>query len=175
MRVPVLLAIFLAAGVSVGAAQHSPYSGDTDREIKALSADEIEGYLGGHGMGFARVAELNHHPGPKHVLELAEALSLTAEQRTQTEAIFADMHRKATELGRRLVDTERELDRLFASGDANEADVRDLIARAGDLEAGLRFAHVEAHLKMKRALTPDQVARYDALRGYERHDGHGHN
>ena len=40
----------------------SPYSGQETREIKAVSKDEITGYLSGDGMGFAKAAELNHYP-----------------------------------------------------------------------------------------------------------------
>jgi hypothetical protein len=54
----------------VSLSQQSPYAGQQFSEIKALYADEIQGYLSGSGMGFAEAAELNHYPGPKHVLEL---------------------------------------------------------------------------------------------------------
>jgi hypothetical protein len=47
---------------------------------------------------------------PKHVLELAGELDLTAEQRTQTQGLFASMQTKAVALGRQLVDEERKLD-----------------------------------------------------------------
>jgi len=51
---------------------HSPYAGQENRTIKALSQGEIKNFLSGAGMGFAKAAELNHYPGPKHVLELAD-------------------------------------------------------------------------------------------------------
>ena len=59
--------------VAVGGlqAQHSPYTGLEERDIKALSAEQVAGYLAGDGMGFALPAELNHYPGPKHVLDLS--------------------------------------------------------------------------------------------------------
>lgn len=47
-----------------------PYAGQETREIKALSPDEVAAHLEGRGMGFAKAAELNHYPGPKHVLDL---------------------------------------------------------------------------------------------------------
>ncbi len=72
IRFSVLLLGLLAWGAT--AAQDSPYTGMQQREIKALSAETVSGYLAGHGMGFAMVAELNSYPGPKHVLELAEQL-----------------------------------------------------------------------------------------------------
>ena len=58
---------------------HSPYAGQEKREIKALSQEDVEGYLTGQGMGFAKAAELNQYPGPKHVLELARELRLEKE------------------------------------------------------------------------------------------------
>jgi hypothetical protein len=36
---------------------HSPYAGQEKREIKALSHEDIEGYLAGEGMGFAKAGE----------------------------------------------------------------------------------------------------------------------
>ena len=90
----------------------SPYAGEEERDIKALSAEDVDAYLTGQGMGFAKAAELNGYAGPKHVLELASELELTAEQRTRTQALFASMQTKAVALGRQLVDEERKLDRL---------------------------------------------------------------
>lgn len=54
------------------ALQASPDAGQQHRQIKALSADEIQNYLAGKGAGMAKAAELNHYPGPTHVLELAD-------------------------------------------------------------------------------------------------------
>src|SRR5690606_34924677 len=108
-----LLAV--AAGAPCGRAQHvppSPYAGDVTRPIKALSGAEIDAYLTGAGMGLARAAELNHYPGPRHVLDLADSLDLSAEQREQTRAIFDAMQAQAISLGRELVARERSLDSL---------------------------------------------------------------
>ena len=57
---------------------------------QALSPEDIQGLLEGRGMGLAKAAELNSYPGPKHVLEMADALELTPEQR-------AEIARKAAE------------------------------------------------------------------------------
>jgi hypothetical protein len=65
----------------------SPYTGQEKREIKALSKKEIDGYISGDGMGFAKTAELNHYPGPRHVLDLADQLQLSvsnAKERRQS-------------------------------------------------------------------------------------------
>ena len=79
-RSPMHVAILwmVAAAVPLQAdAQQSPYAGLEDRPIKALSDEERNAYLNGAGMSLALAAELNGLPGPKHVLELAEELSLT--------------------------------------------------------------------------------------------------
>jgi hypothetical protein len=73
----------------------TPYAGQEQREIKALSAEEIEGYLSGSGMGLAKATELNHYPGPRHVLDLVVPLQLSEEQRQQTQAIFEAMRTEA--------------------------------------------------------------------------------
>jgi hypothetical protein len=58
----------------------SPYSGMETRSVKALS-EQIADLEAGRWMGLALAAELNGYPGPTHVLELAEALTLTSKQR----------------------------------------------------------------------------------------------
>ncbi len=57
----------------------SPYAGEQSRSIKSLSKEDVADYIDGKGMGFAKAAELNGYPGPKHVLELAEQLALLSE------------------------------------------------------------------------------------------------
>lgn len=150
----------------------SPYAGEEGREIKALSAEDIEAYLTGQGMGFAKAAELNGYAGPKHVLELAGELELTAEQRTRTQALFASMQTKAVALGRQLVDEERKLDRLFAGAGITQESLQQSVARIGALQADVRAAHLEAHLEQARILTPEQRAHYQRLRGYHSPGAH---
>ena len=157
--------LFLAISIAL-ANESSPYSGQQQREIKALSPQEVQDYLEGKGMGFAKAAELNHFPGPMHVLKLADKLQLTREQKAQTEQIYAAVQRETRTFGRVLVDKERELDRLFASGNIETVKLRLLVAEIGRLQAEVRKAHLQAHLEQKAILTPAQIAAYDELRGY---------
>jgi Spy/CpxP family protein refolding chaperone len=150
----------------------SPYAGEEGREIKALSGADVDAYLTGQGMGFAKAAELNGYAGPKHVLELASELDLTAEQRTRTQALFASMQTKAVALGRQLVDEERTLDRLFASTSITQDSLQESVARIGELQADVRAAHLEAHLEQAKILTPEQRAHYLRLRGYHASGAH---
>ena len=145
----------------------SPYAGEQKRAIKALSEGEIDGYVNGRGMGLARAAELNGYPGPMHVLELADELKLTREQRAKTQALQGTM-REAARIGKLIVSQERKLDALFAGGKATEAGVSALVREIGRLQAENRLVHLRAHVKMKQILSAAQVARYDQLRGYHR-------
>src|SRR5665213_3400327 len=79
----ILPLVVLAALVPfVAAAQTvSPYTGQEQRAIKSLSPDEVKAYLAGEGMGLAKAGELNHYPGPKHILAMADHLGLTPAQR----------------------------------------------------------------------------------------------
>jgi Spy/CpxP family protein refolding chaperone len=158
-------ALILAFPALPGAAQ-SPYVELKDREIKALDPSEVNGLTAGEGLGMALPAEMNGYPGPKHVLDMAAELSLTEAQVAKTQGAYDVMHEAAVRLGREIVDAERELDRLFASGRAGEAPVRKLSARLGDLRGQLRFTHLKAHLAMMKILSPAQVRRYSELRGY---------
>lgn len=161
---------FLAALALPAQAQHDSHahhdaSGDADVP-SGLSASDVDGYLQGRGMGFARPAELNSYPGPLHVLELADALALTPEQIETTEAIRAEMLERTTALGAQLVEIERHLDAVFASGEATPEAVARMTGHAGSVRAQIRAAHLVAHIAMRDALTPEQIASYDDLRGY---------
>lgn len=166
----VLLVISGLGMQSAGAV--SPYAGQQHRAIKALSADEVQGYLAGRGMGFAKAAELNHYPGPRHVLELADALALTADQRTRTQALFDDMQAKAQRLGEELVEGERALEQLFASGQVTPEALQSRVAAVAKVRGDLRYTHLVTHLAQRDILTAVQLKAYDRLRGYG--DGMGH-
>ena len=65
----------------------SPYAGMPTRAIKALSDQQIADLRAGRCMGMALPAELNGYPGPAHVLELADKLELTPDQRASVQAL----------------------------------------------------------------------------------------
>ena len=167
MKFSIVLAVSVTlwAAISV-AAPVSPYAGEEAREIKALSTEERKSYLSGEGMGLARPAELNGYPGPSHVLALGADLGLAPEQRRQTEMLFSAMHERAIGVGRQLVDEERKLDEMFAGKAVTPELLSASLRRIGALQGELRGVHLEAHLAQVRILTPAQVARYMALRGY---------
>lgn len=148
------------------AAQHSPYSGQQTRSIKALSDDEVKQYLAGAGMGYARAAELNRYPGPLHVLELADTLALTPEQRTAAQKLMDAHKADARAIGTKLVAAEQELDRLFASGKADEVTLPQQVKTIAVLQGDYRLSHLETHRRMRALLNEQQIERYVQLRGY---------
>src|ERR1051325_3486155 len=157
--------IFLLSCVMAAAAeQPSPYVGQQTREIKSLSAEEVRGYLAGEGMALARAAELNHYPGPRHVLDMADKLQLSERQRSRTEAIFNKMRAEAQALGKALVEKERLLDSQFASERISETELNGLIAEIAAIQGKLRATHLQAHLVERELLSSDQIELYDALR-----------
>jgi Spy/CpxP family protein refolding chaperone len=175
------LAGILIAGTA--AAEPSPYAGLEERAVKALSEEEIADLLAGRGVGMALPAEVNHYPGPKHVLELAGSLRLSPEQHAETQRLFGRMQAEAVSLGEAVLARETELDQLFGSGAAEETALRALVADIARLRGELRFTHLKYHLAMRRLLSLEQVAAYDTARNYAvgqggprgapRHDGGG--
>src|SRR5690606_39521950 len=120
----------------------------------------------GRGMSLSLPADLNGYPGPRHVVELAAPLGLSAEQRAAVAALIPAMAAEAKALGARIVAGEAALDRLFAERRADEEAVRAAAAEVAALWGALRFIHLKYHLRAAALLTPEQIARYDALRGY---------
>jgi hypothetical protein len=147
--------------------QASPYAGQQSREIKALSDQEVKDLLAGAGMGMAKAAELNRHPGPMHALELADRLSLTPRQREELSALMRRHKAEAARLGERVVALERELDALFARGSPTPGQVERLSLAIGEAHGRVRAEHLKTHLETTALLTPAQVEAYVAARGYE--------
>jgi hypothetical protein len=148
-------------------AQHAaPYAGQQAREIKALSPDEVNQYLAGAGMGYARAAELNGYPGPMHVLEHADALKLSDVQREATVKLMQTHKAEARDIGARRIAAEKKLDALFRAGGAEEGLLAQAVREAAAVEGEYRLSHLETHRRMRLLLTDAQIARYDHLRGY---------
>jgi Spy/CpxP family protein refolding chaperone len=148
----------------------SPYAGQEARAVKALSPEEIRAYLAGEGMGYGKVAELNHYPGPRHVLDHADALALTEPQLAEIRRVHQRMHDEAVRLGAEIVEREAALDALFRRGTIDEATLDRSATEIGRLQGRLRAAHLRAHLATRAALSAEQIQRYDRLRGYHHHD-----
>ena len=180
MRIFGFAVLACIVGLAAYANSPPPYAGEQERAIKALSAQEVEDLQAGRGMGLAKAGELNSYPGPLHVLALKAELALDPQQTTATQALFDAMQAEAKTLGAQIIALEQQLDRGFASGMIDRASLDELTARIALLQGRLRAMHLQAHVAMKRLLSPQQIATYDRLRGYTTdaakpaHDQHKH-
>ena len=165
----VLLASVLGAS-ALSASGKSKYAGQEDRAIKSLSADDIAELRRGGGWGLAKSAELNGVPGPAHLLELKEAIPLSAAQIDEITQIYDQMKARAIAEGARLIALEEELEAHFRNATIDEGVLRQSLRKIADARMRLRLAHLSAHLKTPGLLSHAQMARYSALRGYKSAD-----
>lgn len=126
--------------------------------------ERAAGLREGRGMGLAIPAESNGYPGPRHVLELADQINLTPEQRRRTEALYAEMQTNARRLGSQLLAEEAALDALFRERRATVPALEAATSQMAQTEATLKNTHLRTHLAMMEILSPDQVTRYVELR-----------
>lgn len=171
IRIPLLVlgACALASPVHAQHEQHQSQSAGMEHsEIPSLTSQEIDDLRSGAGMGLAKVAELNHYPGPSHAIELAEDIGLTDEQMRDILEIQSAMRERAIELGEAIIDAERDLDLCFKHGQLDEEGLSSVTRDIALLYGELRFAHLRAHLAMRSVLSDGQIADYDRLRGYAR-------
>lgn len=173
MRTPTLVLFILVTVSQAALAQHeghaqhsSPYAGQEASGIAALSVEQVQQLRDGAGMGMARAAELNRYPGPKHVLEMAAELDLSAVQESALSAVHDEMLAEAMRLGAAVLAEEETLQRRFAHRHIDETALRSSVTEVARLRGELRFTHLSAHLKTAQLLSATQMESYDRLRGY---------
>ncbi|MDP8923129.1 MAG: DUF305 domain-containing protein [Chloroflexota bacterium] len=165
-----------AAGAPAGAdsamagRERSPHAGtfDPNSTIRALTPSEIADIRAGAGAGLARAAELNGYPGPRHVLDLADRLGLSEEQRLAVQGVYDRMAATAPAAGQRFLDAQARLEEDLRAGTLTTEVLPTRITEAGQLQSALQSIHLEAHLATAAILTPEQIAAYDDARGYVR-------
>jgi len=160
--------------VSTSALAQTPYAGMQSRSIKALSEQQVADLGAGRGMGLALAAELNGYPGPSHVLEPADKLELSADQRASVKAMFDSMKAEAVPLGSKLIEQEEALDKQFASRTVTPESLKAATAAVATTQGELRETHLKYHLSTVTVLSHHQMQRYAALRGYGGGNAHQH-
>jgi len=171
MRSTIIAFIVVAAGSIPLYAQHdhmghSRYADEKQSYVPSITMAEFEEIQSGDGMGLAKPAELNHYPGPKHVLQLADSLRISEEQRLKIEAIRQNMADVAVALGMDYLHAEHELNELFSNEKATEKNVVEMTRKVEEKRTALRLAHLLAHVQTRSELTQEQIDEYDRLRGY---------
>jgi len=138
MKTIAAVILFALPCAAIAQSHHQPYATHEKRDIKALSDDEAKQYLSGAGMAYAKAAELNHFPGPMHVLELADALQLSAGQRRAVKALMDEHKAQARAIGAKVVEAERVLEALFRQPDIPQQALADAVKQAALLQAEYR-------------------------------------
>jgi hypothetical protein len=83
------------------------------------------------------------------------------------QAIFDLMSRDANAIGKEWIDRERALESDFAGYAITAYQVFSRTIAIGELQGKLRAMHLTAHIATRAVLTPEQIAKYDLLRGYQ--------
>ncbi len=141
-----------------------------------LLPQEVESLTEGEGMALAMAAELNGYPGPRHLRDAAAAgqLDLHPDQREALQRLYDGMLAEAKAKGQEILQAEEELAMRFRHGRIDEAGLGEILGQIGQLRAGLRLIHLRTHLETGALLTPDQIARYKTVRGYDTAGKHQH-
>jgi hypothetical protein len=160
------VALVLFAATAAVAQSSRPYAGMQARPIRALSDQQVNDLKAGRGMSLALAAELNGYPGPLHLLELADKIGLSVQQRAAIKQLFNSMKAEAVTLGETLLAQEAELDRQFAERTVTPESLQAATAAIGQTQATLRNTHLRFHLATAPLLTEAQMHRYAQLRGY---------
>lgn len=116
-------------------------------------------------IGPARAADLHRYPGPAQVLDLSRELLLSEEQVVQVRKIYDRALGEATRLGREVNSLETKLDGLFAGGGVDHNGLSATEADIARLQSELRSIHLKAYVEAMGELTPEQIERFDKLRG----------
>jgi hypothetical protein len=164
--------LVVLAVTTLGFAQHDMNTSQLASPVRGLSEQEISDLLNGNGMGYARMAELNGYPGPRHVLDLSEKLQLSTEQTNIIQQNYDAMKEQAVALGQDIVTREKILSEAFANGTISDAQLTQDLQNLAELYAQLR--QVQAHLEITPLLTPEQITSYNVLRGYSNNQHRGH-
>ncbi len=164
MRLWISAALLLTSAAAANA--QTPYAGMQARPIKALSEQQVADLGAGRGMGLALAAELNGYPGPSHLLELADKLNLSTDQRAAIQRLFDSMKAEAIPLGSKLIEQEADLDKQFASHTVTPESLKASTAAVAATQGTLRETHLKYHLSTVALLSSGQMQRYAELRGY---------
>ena len=170
VQVLILILIATLAFSESDLSHKSKYAGQEIRDIKSLSATDIEELQNGKGWGLAKAAELNGVPGPIHLLEMKEEIGLSAEQISAIEDIYRKMKQEAIPLGLELIELERELNKHFAHRTITNELLNQTLQEIAQVYRQLRYVHLSAHLKTPNILDTEQIALYNTLRGYSSDD-----
>ena len=166
LALPLLILGFAVHAGEAHRSHVSKYAGQAKLAIKSLSPDDIAELRRGGGWGLAKAAELNGVPGPAHLLKMKDQIPLADGQVSAIMEIYQGMKIQAIMQGERLIALEGELESHFRRRTITAPILRASLAAIAEARKELRYLHLATHLRTPEILSPDQIATYNALRGY---------
>ena len=148
--------LYLISHVSLAA--HSEE--ESNLEDTSLTKEEVNAYLTGGSLDFVRVANINHFPSPKRVMQIKGLLNLNRAQDNRTTISYKLMRKYAIKTGRKIVRKESQLNHLFQQADVDLSAVKKLVHELAILKGELRFIHLKARVSQKNYLTNEQISTY---------------
>ena len=73
------------------------------------------------------------------------------------------MRKQAIQIGKELIELERELNNRFANRTIDEKGLRDILHKIAITYNELRFVHLSSHLKTPYILTSEQIDKYNKV------------
>ncbi len=128
--------------------------------VNSLTFDEYNIFKNGLDKGYSRAAELNNYPGPENIIRYQKELNLSDVQKSQLKKVISDKRFKVLEMGGFILSKEKMMNDMFASGKADDGSIIYYTNQMGLYDAELRNAYLQANLKTRRILTPDQIKKY---------------
>jgi len=111
---------------------------------------------GRHGCGDEGIPGM--YPG-----KWMDRLGVTAEQKTQIQAVLGKYRPEAEPLVRKMVTERRDLRRLIQDGAADEKAVRSQAAKVAAVDSDLAVVRARASKEVRALLTPEQIAKLAEL------------
>ena len=156
-----LLLSFSAQSGDVDSSHASIYSGQENRTIKSLSADDIVELRRRHGWGQAKAAELKGVSGPKHLLQMKNEIGLDETPYSAIDEVYQQLKSQAELQGERLIALEHHLGSGFRNRTITDAMLRTILNAFAETKSELRCVHLTAHLRMPEVLSEEQVRTYN--------------
>ena len=104
--------------------------------------------------------------GGMMVNRLAKRLNLTPDQQSQARTIFQNARQQAQALRPQLQTARQSMSAAIKSD--NEAQIDQLSQQNAQLNSSMRAIHAKAMAKFYATLTPDQKAKFDAMKANRR-------
>jgi hypothetical protein len=132
--------------------------------VRTLTRQQYDAYLKGDAANdMAAAGELNHYPMPDKVLKLSNQLDLSAVQIKKITEINTLMHRRRLQIGGSIISNEKTLDSLFRHKKVSDGSLIFYTNRHGLYQGELKNAILQACLATEKLLSPQQIAKLEAL------------